>query len=145
MDAVAIILTLGFMVLGFALDAKNKAKKIENNKNRASNSAESNMDLFSLFGIEQEDAPVERVYHEPVVEDIVVPESVERPRVEDMIIQMAEVKTEPEDEDPDSIANFVFDKIGDIKIEEKKSLEIDPEMMIIYSEILKPKFKETLF
>lgn len=141
MDIVGIILTVGFMALGVALESKNRAKK-----------AGKKSGIFdSVLFTEEKSSPLEvRFYDtEPIVETL-PEEEVRTLSVEEMIVQAnpeymhEEGVRSTEDLDPDSIENFKFGNIGDIKSVESKSIEIDPEMMIIYSEILNPKFKETL-
>ena len=167
----SIIIALGAIFLGFALENKNKAKKAERNGTPFKQRDTHNADLSDLFNVLREKIS-EREYSDRVseyeysdkaseyndsgrvadsYESVEYSEPVDRidyyERIEPPKEHVfSEIENEgirvTEDDDPDSISNYVFDEIKDAVEERHESMKVDPELMIIYSELMKPKFKE---
>ena len=162
MSLVSIIITIGVIILGFVLENKSKAKNAERKGTPFKQHDTHDADLSDLFNVlrgkasEQEysdraseynysgevENSYESVEYSEPVDKIDYYERIEPPKEH----VFSEIENEgirvTEDDDLDSISNYVFDEIKDAVEEIHESMKVDPELMIVYSELMKPKFKE---
>ena len=171
MSWISVIITLGVIILGFTLDKKEKAKKAGLQGGAYRQQDTHGAELSDRFRVLREKSSEREYLDETSVQDysdrsleynysVRVADSyqsIEHSEPMDRIDNYMKIESPEEhvfsdienegirvteDNEMDSISGYVFDEIKDAVEERHESMVVDPELMIIYSELLKPKFKE---
>ena len=114
-DFLAFLLTSAFIVIVSVASAKKKAKKAAANGQPSSAKA----------------APRRNTFEEPLQKKNIAKEPVMQPDKE----------MQPPAEEGIAATDFTMDEAM-VQPEESKPFNLDPEEMVVYSEIMKPKFEE---